>query len=115
MRSCYNEISFHPSSPYMLNFSNTICLSKLTPLAKLLDNVGNIMDAIGFINAIETLVNWNSDSNTATEVAVYVKTKNIAYMYLSVVGSNLIFKEMFSGYTGQVIKTVDPIYQINMK
>ena len=90
-------------------------VSKLTPLAKLLDNVGNIMDAIGFINAIETLVNWNSDSKIATEVAVYVKTKNISYMYLSVVDSNLMFKEMYSGYTGQVIKTVDPIYQINMK
>ena len=44
-----------------------------------------------------------------------VKTKNISYMYLSVVDSNLMFKEMYSGYTGQVIKTVDPIYQINMK
>ena len=74
-----------------------------------------IADVIGFVDLIETFVNWNSNDKKAAEINLYIDTDDIAYNYYAIDDDELYFKEMYSGYTGTVIKSNDPSYQINVE
>ncbi len=90
-------------------------ISKLTPVAKQLKSVGKILDAIGIIDCIETIINWDNSSKKATEITVYVQNNdNGSYMYKAIADNNLNFKELYSAYTGTVINENDPSFQITM-
>jgi len=90
-------------------------ISKLLPLAEYVDTIGKVVDIVDFADFIETIANWNSNDKKATEINVYIDTNDIAYKYHAVVDDELYFKEMYSGYTGTVIKSEDPNYQINVE
>ena len=90
-------------------------ISKLLPLTEYIDTIGKVADVVGFADLIETFVNWNSNDKKATEINPYIDTDDIAYNYHAIVDDELYFKEMYSGYTGTVIKSNDPSYQINVE
>ena len=89
-------------------------ISKLLPLTKYIDTIGKIADIIGIAEFIETFKNWNAKDKKSTEINIYIKTNNTSYMYSAIVDKQLCFKEMYSGYTGNVIKSGHPYYQINI-
>ena len=87
-------------------------IAKLTPFVKELDSLGKVVDIIGAVSLVETIVNWNSPHKNSTEISLFLQNANGgSYMYHAIVDSDLMFKEMYSGYTGSVISKNDPYYQ----
>ena len=91
-------------------------IAELTPAADSLTGLGNLLTIIGIANTVETIFNWNSPDKIATEVSIFLQSGNGgSFMYHAVVDSDLMFKELFSGGTGTVIKEKDPMYQLIYK
>ena len=85
----------------------------MTPYADQLDSIGNISDAFGVLQIIETLRTWNNPENIVTEISIFVQHENhAAYKYTALVDSELLFTEMDSSFTGTVISASDPTYHI---
>ena len=79
-------------------------IANRTKYAKELKLLGTLSTIVGATDFIETLRNWNATSKTATQITVYAQMNDrAAYMYDAVVDSELMFKEMYSSYTGTVI------------
>ena len=90
-------------------------ITKLTPIAKELKSLNSMLTALGFVSVLETLANWNSSDKVATEIGLFLTVENgDSYMYQALVDKDLMFKELYSGYTGSVISKKDPYYQLNL-
>ena len=87
--------------------------SKLSPFIKSIKNFNTISN---FIGAAETLLNWKSKDKIVTEIQVFVQNgAGASYMYHATVDSDLMFKELYAGYTGSVIKEKDSSFQFVLK
>ena len=91
-------------------------MSKILPYTDKLSIIGNIVDVIGVINLGETIINWNSKAKVSTEISVFIQKNNgSSYMYQAIVNNKMKFKEMYSGFTGSVIKSSDERYNVLYK
>ena len=91
-------------------------IAKLTPYADQIGKLGNLSKAVGAIELFKDLASWNSSENIKPKISIYIQQgQNGSFGYETYVNNDNSFKEMWSGFTGTVIKPDDHAFTVIYK
>lgn len=91
-------------------------IAKLTPYADVLGKLGDFSNTVTAFKFFYDCITWNSAENIKPKISIYIQQgQNGSFGYEIFVNEDNSFKEMWSGFTGTVIKPNDNAFTVIYK